>query len=61
MEAHTQDGKSNQSGVPAYYEGQGVTNFILKSGTNRFHGDLYENFRNTALDAAGYFASTNPT
>jgi hypothetical protein len=48
------------SGVPAYYQGQGVTNFILKSGTNHFHGDIYENFRNTALDAAGYFASTTP-
>ncbi len=48
------------SGVPAYYEGQGVTNFIIKSGTNHFHGDVYENIRNTAFDAAGYFASKTP-
>jgi hypothetical protein len=39
------------SGVLAYHQGQGITNFILKSGTNRFQGDMYENFRNTALDA----------
>ena len=48
------------SGVPAYYEGQGVTNFILKSGTNQFHGDVYENLRNTEFDARGFFAATTP-
>lgn len=48
------------SGVPAYYQGQGITNFIMKSGTNRFHGDVYENIRNTVFDAAGYFATKTP-
>lgn len=48
------------SGVPAYYQGSGVTNLIMKSGTNRFHGDIYENVRNTVFDAAGYFASKTP-
>lgn len=48
------------SGVPAYYEGQGITNFILKSGTNHFHGDVYENIRNTIFDAAGYYSATTP-
>ena len=48
------------SGVPAYYAGQGITNLILKSGTNRFHGDIYENIRNTLFDAAGYFSSKTP-
>ncbi len=48
------------AGVPAYYAGQGLTNFVLKSGTNKFHGDVYENFRNTVLDAAGYFATKTP-
>ena len=42
------------SGVPAYYEGQGITNLVYKSGANTFHGSAFENFRNTALDATGY-------
>ena len=29
-----------------------------KSGTNKFHGSLFEFFRNTSLDAKSYFAST---
>lgn len=29
-----------------------------KSGSNQFHGSLFEFFRNTALDAKSYFAST---
>lgn len=48
------------SGIPAYYVGQGITNFVMKSGSNDFHGDVYENFRNTALDAAGYFSTKTP-
>lgn len=48
------------SGVPAYYQGQGITNFIMKTGTNRFHGDIYDNIRNTIFDAAGYFATKTP-
>ena len=48
------------SGVPAFYAGQGVTNLVTKSGTNQLHGDVYENLRNTALDAAGYFSTTTP-
>jgi hypothetical protein len=35
--------------------GGGNINAILKSGTNTFHGDAYEFFRNTALDANEYF------
>lgn len=48
------------SGIPAYYGGQGVTNLVLKSGTNQFHGDVYENVRNTAFDAAGFFSTATP-
>ncbi len=32
-----------------------ITNIELKSGTNKFHGDVFEYFRNTALDARNYF------
>jgi hypothetical protein len=35
--------------------GGGNVNAILKSGTNQFHGDVYEFFRNTVLDANEYF------
>src|SRR5271156_166188 len=35
--------------------GGGNINATLKSGTNHFHGDLWEYFRNTSLDANDYF------
>src|SRR5579872_3510142 len=35
--------------------GGGNINAVLKSGTNAFHGDVYEFFRNTVLDANEYF------
>src|SRR6266699_6213785 len=31
-----------------------------KSGSNQFHGSLFEFFRNTSLDARSYFARTGP-
>ncbi|MFN8006670.1 MAG: TonB-dependent receptor [Terriglobia bacterium] len=36
--------------------GQGITTFNLRSGTNEIHGSVYEYFRNSALDARGFFA-----
>jgi Carboxypeptidase regulatory-like domain len=39
--------------------GGGNINAILKSGTKTFHGDVYEFFRNTALDANEYFLKEN--
>jgi hypothetical protein len=38
----------------------GVVNVAIKSGTNGFHGDVYEYFRNDNLDARDYFATTGP-
>jgi hypothetical protein len=37
----------------------GVVMTTTKSGTNQFHGSAYENFRNDALDAPGFFAPIN--
>jgi Carboxypeptidase regulatory-like domain/TonB dependent receptor len=39
--------------------GGGNINAILKSGTDHFHGDAYEFFRNTVLDANEYFLNQN--
>ncbi len=37
-----------------------VVNVVTKGGTDAFHGDLYEFFRNTNLDARGFFDTTLP-
>lgn len=39
--------------------GGGQVNVVLKSGSNQFHGTVYEFFRNGALDARNYFAPQN--
>ncbi len=38
-----------------------VLNAVIKSGTNRIHGDLWEYVRNTVFNASDYFAKQNPT
>ncbi|HXS11678.1 MAG TPA: carboxypeptidase-like regulatory domain-containing protein [Acidobacteriaceae bacterium] len=49
------------NGYSAMYEGQGVQNYTVKQGGNKYHGSVYEFFRNTALDTWGFFPVTNPT
>src|SRR5215831_14491210 len=36
-----------------------VVNIVTKSGTNRFHGDLFEFLRNGAVNARNFFADTH--
>ena len=38
----------------------GQINVLTKSGGNKFHGSLFEFFRNDALDAANFFDNSNP-
>ncbi|MBV9265855.1 MAG: TonB-dependent receptor, partial [Acidobacteriaceae bacterium] len=47
---------------PEYGETSGATTSVVtRSGTNEFHGDLYDFLRNNALDARNFFAaSTEP-
>jgi hypothetical protein len=41
---------------PEYGRNAGATvNIVTKSGTDNFHGDVFEYFRNDALDARNYF------
>ena len=37
-----------------------VVNVITKSGTNALHGNVYDYFRNTVLNAQGYFNTIKP-
>jgi len=39
----------------------GIVNIITKSGSNDFHGSVYEYFRNDKLDAGSILASSDPS
>jgi hypothetical protein len=43
------------TGYSSVYEGQGVMNYSIKQGGAKYHGSVYEFFRNTALDSWGWF------
>jgi hypothetical protein len=46
---------------PAEYGlGYGIENFTMKSGSNDFHGDLFELLRNDKFDARGFFNDSKP-
>jgi Carboxypeptidase regulatory-like domain len=47
------------TGYSAIYEGQGIQNYTIKQGGTKYHGSLYEFFRNTALDTWGFFGPAN--
>ncbi len=40
--------------------GASQVNYVTKSGTNRFHGNLYEVWNGSALDAADFFTNATP-
>ncbi|MBV8895909.1 MAG: TonB-dependent receptor [Acidobacteriaceae bacterium] len=51
------------SSLPAQYGDHpgGVMNAVTVSGTNQFHGDLFDYLRNGDLNARGYFATARDT
>jgi carboxypeptidase family protein len=48
------------SGTGVEFQGQGAENYTIKSGKDQFHGSGFEYFRNTVLDARGFFPVLRP-
>lgn len=44
------------SSAPVEFQGLGAQNYVIKSGTNKFHGSVYDFVRNTAFDTWSFFA-----
>ncbi|MGH9446600.1 MAG: carboxypeptidase regulatory-like domain-containing protein, partial [Terriglobia bacterium] len=47
-------------GVDEGRYGASQVNYVTKSGTNQFHGNLYEIWNGSALDAADFFTNSTP-
>jgi hypothetical protein len=43
------------SSSPVEFSGLGSQNYVIKSGTNKYHGSAYDYIRNTAFDSWGFF------
>src|SRR5579872_357900 len=58
-----QEFKVETSALPAQYglHSTAAVNAVTKSGTNEFHGNLFEFFRNGDLNARDFFAPTRDT
>ncbi len=50
------------SNPPASYQGVGLENYVIRSGTNSIHGAVFDYLRNTSLDTWNFFqkAVVNP-
>lgn len=48
------------SGTAVMYNGQGASNYVVKSGTNTLRGSAFEFFRHKALDARSFFSTDKP-
>jgi hypothetical protein len=53
--------KTETSGLNAQQARSSAVSAVTKSGTNAFHGDLFEFVRNDLFNARNYFATTNST
>jgi Carboxypeptidase regulatory-like domain/TonB dependent receptor len=49
-----------QNGASPRFDEPSVVNVITKSGSNRFHGRLYDYLKNDALETVGYFKVAKP-
>jgi hypothetical protein len=47
-------------GYSAVYEGQGVMNYSIKQGGQKYHAAVYDFVRNTAFDTWGWFKVNSP-
>lgn len=44
------------SSAPVEFQGMGAENYVIKSGTNKYHGTVSDYVRNTAFDTWSFFA-----